>query len=121
MSEIAELNKRLLAHSTELMEKSYEFMGLAHDAAHSRNEYDMAKSRARLTIATDSVMGKWKVDEKTAQVMIMCEQQMVKARIAEAMVDACKMRLRAVEASLSAVQSQARLLKVDSQLDNYRT
>lgn len=121
MSNLADLNNQLQSHSKELMEKSYEYMGLAHDAAQRRNEYDMAKSRARLTVRTDPAMAKWNANEKEAQVIILCENEMVRARIAEAMLDACKMRLRGIEASLSAVQSQARLLKVDADLDRVRT
>lgn len=119
MSDVSDLNRRLREHSEELMSKSNEYRDLAKDAVLKRNAYDMAKVRAQLTVRTDPLMSKWSVAEKAAQVTVMCEAEMVQARIAEARLDACKMRLRAVEASLSAIQSQARLLKTEASLDRY--
>lgn len=119
MSESFDLNRRLIEHSKELMERSKEYSDLAHDAVMSRNSYDMAKSRARLVVRTDPLMSKWTVAEKDAQVLILCESEMVSARVSEAMLDACKMRLRAVEASLGAIQSQAKLLRTEVSLAGY--
>lgn len=103
------------------MEKSAEYAGLAVDAVRCRNTYDLAKAKTLLIVRTDPAMAKWTVGEKDAQVTVMCESQMVSARISEAMLDACKMRLRAVEASLGAIQSQAKLLRTEVGLAQYQT
>lgn len=115
------LNRQLQQHSDELMKLSNEYVELANDGVTKRNVYDMAKARALLTIRTDEAMAKFTVAEKEAMVKTMTETPMINARVSEAMLDACKTRLRAVEASLSAVQSIARLATAESNADKYRT
>ena len=114
MSEVEELNRRLDEHSAILLRDSMEYAKLARKAVESRNVYDIAKSRALLKIKDGTVA------EKTAQATLECEPQMIEARIAEAHLDAMKTRLKSVSDSLSAVQTKARLLKTESDLNNYR-
>lgn len=113
MSEIEELNRRLDEHSQMLLKDSLEYARLASQAVNARNAYDLAKARALLKAKDGTVA------EKAAQAQLECEPQMIDARIAEAHLDAMKMRLRAVSDSLSAVQTKARLLKTESDLNNY--
>lgn len=114
MSEVDELNRRLDEHSNILLTDSREYARLAADAVTKRNAYDLAKARALLKIKDGTVI------EKTAQATLECELQMVEARIAEAHMDAMKMRLKAVSDSLSAVQTKARLLKTEADLSGLR-
>jgi hypothetical protein len=113
MDEVTELNRRLDEHSNMLLADSREYARLAADAVTKRNAYDLAKARALLR-AKDGT-----IPEKAAQVTLECEPQMMEARIAEAHLDAMKMRLKAVSDSLSAVQTKARLLKTEADLNGF--
>lgn len=121
MSDIPELNRRLVAHSEELMSGSHDYKIVAKKTVLARNAYDVAKAKAQLVVRTDPIMSKWIADEKKAQVTLMVEKEMVEYRISEAQLDAIAVRLKSVDSSLSSVQTQARLLKVDRDLDGYRT
>lgn len=116
-----QLNRQLQQHSDELMKLSSEYVGLANDAVRKRNAYDTGKAKALLIIRTDDIMKGWTVPVQAAKVTEMVENAMIDARTAEAMLDACKTRLRAVEASLSAVQTMAKLSTTERIADNYRT
>lgn len=118
MNEIDELNRRLDEHSNDLLKSSLEYPRLASDAVMKRNMYDVAKARAMLSVSVEHK--DWKVDAQKAEVLLRCEPQMIEARIAEAHADAMKLRLKAVADSLSAVQTKARLLKTESDLNNYK-
>lgn len=115
MTEIDDLNRRLDEHSRMLLKDSLEYARLARKAVEARNAYDLAKARALLKVKEGTV------SEKAAQATLECEPQMIEARISEAHLDAMKMRLKAVEGSLSAIQTQCRLLKTESELNGYRT
>lgn len=94
MSEVEELNRRLDEHSDMLLKDSREYARLAADAVTKRNFYDLGKARALLKIKDGTVA------EKAAQALLECEPQMIEARIAEAHLDAMKMRLKAISDSL---------------------
>lgn len=115
MDEISELNQRLEEHSKMLLNDSREYAKIAREAVEARNAYDLARAKALITIKEGTV------DIKKAQATLLCEPQMLDARIKEAHLEALKMRLRSVADSLSAVQSQCKLLKTESDLNNYRT
>lgn len=115
MDDVTELNRRLEEHSTMLLNDSREYAKIAREAVEARNTLDLARARALLTIKEGTV------DFKKAQATLLCESQMIAARIAEAHLDALQTRLKSVSASLTAVQSQCRLLKTESDLNNYRT
>lgn len=117
--EVSELNRRLDEHSNILMRDSREYARLAREAVNARNTYDVVKAKAQLKVRIECKG--FTVDEKKAQVLLMCEPQMVDARIAEAHLDAMKQRLRSVSDSLTAVQTKAALLKTESNLNNYKT
>ena len=120
-TEVGELNRRLYEHSEALLKDSKDYAKLARKAVDARNNYDVAKAKARLIVRTDPAFSGWSVAEKDAQALLLCEAEMIEARVCEAHLESQGKRLRAVEASLSAVQSQARLLSTESQLNNYRT
>jgi hypothetical protein len=121
MGEIPELNRRLVAHSEELMSTSHDYRIVAKKAVTARNALDIARAKTQLIVRADPVMSKWTVDEKKAQVTMMVEKEMVECHILEMQLESIKMRLRAVDSSLSSVQTQARLIIRDKDLDNYRT
>lgn len=118
MDEITELNRRLDEHSNELMACSLEYARLAADAVSKRNVYDVAKAKALLRVSKDHK--EWKVDAQKAQMLLECEPQMIDARISEAHESAMKLRLKAISDSLTAVQTKARLLKTESDLNGYQ-
>lgn len=120
MSESFDLNRRLIEHSKELMEKSADYAKVARRAVDARNAYDVAKAKMTLVVRTDPTFSKWTVAEKSAQVTVMVEQEMVNARIQEAHLDSLKMKLRAVEASLGAIQSQVKLLRTEVSMGAYQ-
>lgn len=113
MDEITELNRRLDEHSSMLLNDSRAYAEVSREAVEARNAYDLARAKALLTIKEGTV------DAKKAQVTLMCEPQMLEARIKEAHQEALKMRLKSVADSLSAVQTKARLLKTESDLNGY--
>jgi hypothetical protein len=113
MDEVAELNRRLDEHSRMLLGDSLAYADLASKAVNARNAYDLAKARALLRAKEGTI------PEKAAQVTLECEPQMMEARIAEAHLEAMKMRLKAVSDSLSAVQTKARLLKTEADLNGF--
>lgn len=121
MSEVTDLNDRLRQHSEMLLKNSTEYAKLARAAVDARNAYDVAKAKAQLIVRTDKATVSYSVAEKAAEVLIRCEPEMIEARISEAHLDAMSRRLRAVEASLGAIQSQAKLLKTESNLNRYET
>lgn len=121
MSESFDLNRRLIEHSRELMEKSADYAKVARRAVDARNVYDVARAKMTLAVRTDPIMSKWTIPEKSAQVTVMVEQEMVTARVEEAHLDSLKMKLRAVEASLGAIQSQVKLLKTEMSMAGYST
>jgi hypothetical protein len=121
MNEIDELNRRLDEHSDMLLGDSLAYARLSGKAVDTRNSYDLARAKATLRVSVEHKGDKgWTVDRIQAQVMLECEMQMTEARIAEAHLDAMKMRLKAVSDSLSAVQTKARLLKTEGELAGYR-
>lgn len=119
MDDVSELNRRLEEHSKELMAVSMEYTRVAADAARKRSVYDVAKAQALLKVMVECK--DWKVDTQKAEALLRCESQMIEARIAEAHRDSLSQRLRSVSASLTAVQTQATLLRAEQSLDRYRT
>lgn len=119
MDEIAELNRRLEEHSKELMAVSLEYARVSADAARKRSVYDVAKAQAQLKVMVECK--DWKVDQQKAEALLRCESQMIDARLAESHRDSLSQRLRSVSASLTAIQSQCRLLKTENDINGYRT
>lgn len=120
MSEVLNLNERLQHHSDLLLKDSKEYARLARLAVDARNKYDVEKAKAQLLVRTDKDTREYSVAEKAAEVLLRCQNAMTDARIAEAHVEAMGRRLRAVEASLGAIQSQAKLLRTEASLDHYQ-
>lgn len=121
MAELHDIHRRLETHSELLLHDGDAYSDAIRAAADARNAYDVKKAQQTLVVRATKEFAGFTVAEKSAQVTELCREEMIAARIAEAMADGLKTRLRAVEASLSAVQSQARLALADQTLDKWRT
>jgi hypothetical protein len=119
MTEIDELNRRLDEHSKDLLEYGRDFAVLNGDAIRKRLIYDQTKSDATIVVAEQ--FSDLKVDAQKAKVMQLCREEMAAARVAEGKVEDLKMLIKTTEGSLSAVQTKARNLKTESDLNNYKT
>lgn len=98
----AELNRLIRA----LRSAVGSFEGATRDAADKRSVYDLEKAKALIKTATsDETM-----PLRQARATLMVEQFMREARIAEAMREAYKERIRAIEAVISIQQSKLRFL-----------
>lgn len=121
MSEIRDLKDRLQAHSQLLLDASDALSVDARAARELRNDYDVARAQERLKIKTDPACQGFTVAEKDAVVILACEVLMRETTIAETEVDSLKIRIRAVADSLTAVQSEVRLVKTEADLSKYDT
>ncbi|MGI8655435.1 MAG: hypothetical protein ACR2LC_09475 [Pyrinomonadaceae bacterium] len=110
MSDVNKINNDLLGLTKKLAESSNEYQDLLLDAVMKRNDYDVAKAKAFL-----KAEGK-NVEEKKAIALLACETEMREARIAEAMLEGMKARLRALADSLSATQTRASNMKQEMKL-----
>lgn len=120
MDEITELNRRLDEHSSMLLNDSREYAKIARESVDTRNTLDLARAKAMLSVKIECTGQGWTVDMQKAEALLRCEREMVDARIAESHLDSLKMRLKSVADSLSAVQTKARLLKTESDLNGYQ-
>jgi hypothetical protein len=79
-------------------------------AADSRSDYDVSKAKAMLKSALKTAV------DRQAEATLTCETEMRSARVDEALRDATKERLRALEAVLNAMQTKASFLKAEMKL-----
>lgn len=84
---------------------SVEYEGLCRHAAEARTDYDVAWAQAMLDTNPSET-----VRMREAESTRVCAAQMREARIAEAIRDAAKERLRALESMLTVHQSRLRWL-----------
>lgn len=108
--DIAKISTELKRLSRRLAVTSNEFNKACRQAANSRSDYDIAKAKAMLKSGLKTAT------ERQSEATIICEQEMRTARIDEAMRDATKERLRALESVLNATQTRASFLKAEMQL-----
>ena len=110
MSEVIKINQELADLSRKLGLASNEYSKVCKDAAGFRSDYDVAKAKAMLKSELKTAA------DRQAEATITCETEMREARISEAMRDATKERLRALEAVLNACQTRASFLKAEMKL-----
>ena len=110
MSDAAKINHELASLSKKLAEASNEFTDLCKKAAESRSAYDVSKAKALLKSSLKTAI------EKQSEATIVCEKEMLEARVDEAMRDATKERLRALESVLNATQTRAAFLRDEMKL-----
>lgn len=110
MSDVAKINQELSSLSKKLALCSGEYSEACEKAANLRSTYDVAKARAMLKSTLKTAT------ERRAEATIICEAEMREARISEALRDATKERLRALESVLNATQTRAAFLKAEMKL-----
>jgi len=106
--DLVSIEQELVRLSNSLSGVIDEFEALCRIAAEARNDYDVAWAKALLKISTDNP--KETVAVKDAMATTIVEGQMREARIAEAIRDAAKERIRALESMLTVHQSRLRWL-----------
>lgn len=115
MSDVAKMMAELTDYSRKLAIASNEYTDACRKAANSRSDYDVAKAKALLKSKHKTV------GERQSEAMEVCEDVMREARIDEAMRDALKERIRALESVLNATQTRSRFLEHEMKLgDRYQ-
>ena len=110
MSDVSKINDELLGYSKKLAIASNEYSEACADAANRRTDRDVQWAKELL-----KSQGKT-VSEREAETMIICESAVRDCRISEAMRDALKERIRALQAVLNATQTRAAFLKAEIQI-----
>jgi len=110
LSDVATINNEPVKYSQRLATAVNEFDVACKDAAEKRTDYDVtwAKSLLKSQLKT--------VSERNSEAVVICESAMREARIAEAIRDALKERIRALQAVLNACQTRASFLKEEMRL-----
>jgi ABC-type oligopeptide transport system substrate-binding subunit len=107
--DVVAVNRQLTRLSRRLAVASNEYTKASRKAADSRSDYDVSKAKAMLKELKTAV-------DRQAEATLTCETEMRAARIDEALRDAVKERLKALEAVLNATQTKASFLKAEMQL-----
>ena len=110
MSEVMKINQELASLSKKLAIASNEYSDACKKAAGARSDYDLAKAKATLKSSLKTA------SDRQAEATILCEAEMREARINEALRDATKERLRALESVLNATQTRAGFLRDEMKL-----
>lgn len=111
MSEPFELERELQAAEKTLNKASGDYGKYALDAARKRAEFDISWATSLLQLKDAHKDAKITVDELKAMTTLAVQDALRAARIAEAMADASKRHLNAIEAQLSSIQSRCRLMQ----------
>lgn len=106
MSDLINIEEELVRLSSALNLLSEEFEGLCRIAADARCDYDVAWAKAMLAHDAKGMT----VAVREALATETCQKLMREARVAEAIRDAAKERIRALESLLTVHQSRLRWL-----------
>jgi len=109
-NDIATINASLIKTCERLAQASNEYSIACQEAADKRTDYDVQWAQELLKAPGDTV------SERQAFVTGICAATMREARISEAMRDALKERIRALQAILNATQTRASFLKEEMRL-----
>jgi hypothetical protein len=107
MSDIPQMNRQLTETSQKLMIAVNEYDKACEDAANKRTDRDVRWAQEMLRAEGKTV------GDREAEVMIICEPIVRDCRISEAMRDALKERIRALQSVLNATQTRAAFLKAE--------
>ena len=110
MADIARINQELTDFSRKLAVASNEYTEACLDAAIKRSDSDVAQAKAMLKAEGKTV------SDRESEVAVICETVIREARISEAVRDALKERIRALQSVLNATQTRAAFLKAEMQL-----
>lgn len=119
MSEqLTNITTELSNYEVDLFNASTEYRQLAEDAARKRATYDVAYATEFLKIKTNGE----KATDKTAESLAVqaVAGQLTSCRIAEALADASKRHLTALQAIVSSVQTRSRLLNTEAELTRFQ-
>ncbi len=108
MSDLINIEAELVRLAQALDDLTSEYEGLCRNAADTRCDYDVEWAKTLLHFTEDEP--KATVAVREAMATATCARQMREARIAEAIRDAAKERIRALEAQLTVHQSRLRWL-----------
>jgi hypothetical protein len=111
--DVAQISQELIEFSKKLAIAVNEYDRSCADAANKRTDRDVRWAQELL-----KSQGKT-VSEREAEVMIICETVVRDCRIAEAMRDALKERIRALQSVLNATQTRAAFLKAEIKMNQY--
>ncbi len=106
MNDIISVHQELLRLSKSLATAVNDYAEAAKSAAELRTAYDVLWAQSMIAADDD-----WTQKIKEAQATKACSTQMLEARVAEAVRDALKERIRALETVLSVQQSRLRYLE----------
>ena len=106
MNDLISIEQELVRLARALGDLTDEYEGLCRHAADSRCDYDIAWAQALLGFTHEEPKATVAVRESMATQA--CQKQMREARVAEAIRDAAKERIRALEAQLTVHQSRLR-------------
>lgn len=113
-----EINIALKDIEISIGELAHDYGKLSADATKKRIDYDLAWAKQMLEIRANDTEGLI-AKEKEAKALLAVSEQFTQCRIAEALLDACKRRLSALESQLSAIQTRSKLLQMERSLDRY--
>lgn len=108
--DVAKINSELVRYSQSLAIAVNEYSDACRDAAEKRSTFDLERAKSLLRSSLKTVA------ERESEALVVCESSMRDARIAEAMRDALKERIRALESVLNACQTRAAFLKEEMKL-----
>lgn len=108
MSDLINIERELTRLAANLDQLTEDFQGLCRVAADARTDYDLAWAKELLRVHGKEEGSTQKVKEAVATQV--CADQMREARIAEAIRDATKERIRALESLLTVHQSRLKWL-----------
>ena len=108
MSDLINIEHELVRLAKNLDQLTEEFQGLCRVAADARTDYDLQWAKELLRI--NDTEGDTTQKVKEAMATKICATAMREARVAEAIRDAAKERIRAIESLLTVHQSRLRWL-----------
>jgi hypothetical protein len=114
-----QIEKVLRKYTDELDTVSGTLFTACEDYAQKENSYRMAKAQAFIKAGVQkSASGKDKtVDEKRAEVDLLCESQRIDAHISEGLKEATKERIKSLHAIINAYQTIAAFEREQMRLD----
>ena len=113
MSDVPRINQELLDYSRKLALAVNEYDKACVDAAAKRTDRDVQWAKEMLKAEGKTV------SDREAEVMVICESVVRDCRISEAMRDALKERIRALQSVLNATQTRAAFLKAEMKINSY--
>lgn len=113
MSDVPTITAELLKYSQRLAVAVNEYDKACVEAANKRTDRDVQWAQEMLKTTAKTVA------EKEAEVMVICAPVVRECRISEAMRDALKERIRALQSVLNATQTRAAFLKAEMKMENY--